>query len=146
MRAAAVTIITALCLAACDGGEQAQQSEQTQPIRVRGEAQEQLHGLSDLNRAIGLKRAIRDAGYRCQRVTRSGFVAPYENLDMWMASCEDGRDWAIFVGPDGSAQVRQCEDVQASGLPRCEITSEEGAGESSEGAAETNEAGAANAT
>jgi hypothetical protein len=31
------------------------------------------------------------------------------------------RDWAIFAGPDGGAQVRDCKDVAPSGLPPCEI-------------------------
>lgn len=126
MRAAAIAAMAAtLVIAGC--GDQPDQP--AQPIKVRGEAQEQLHRLNDLNRAIGLKRAIRDAGYRCQRVTRSGYVGDYENLDMWMANCDDRRDWAVFVGPDGSAQVRDCADVEEFGLPRCEITGQEGAGE-----------------
>lgn len=131
MRAAAMTVIAAaLAISGCEDG---QREESTQPIRVRGEAQEELHKLNPLNQAIGLKRAIRDAGYRCQRVTRSGFVGEYENLDMWMANCDDQRDWAVFVGPDGSAQVRDCNDVERFGLPRCEITSQEGAGEAGAG-------------
>ena len=37
---------------------------------------------------------------------------------MWTARCADGRDWAIFVGPDGSAQVRDCKDLAGnSGFP-----------------------------
>jgi hypothetical protein len=44
---------------------------------------------------------------------------------MWMAHCEyekgTPRDWAIFAGPDGSAQVRDCKDVPGSGLPGCVI-------------------------
>jgi hypothetical protein len=71
-----------------------------------------------------LKRAIYDAGFTCKRVTDGGFVAAWKNLDMWMAHCSDGktsRDWAIFTGPDGSAQVRDCKDVPGSGLPTCEI-------------------------
>ncbi len=127
MRSAAMTAIAAaLAISGCESGEPEQA---TQPIRVRGEAQEQLHQFNDLNRAIGLKRAIRDAGYRCQRVTRSGYVGEYENLDMWMANCDERRDWAVFVGPDGSAQVRDCADVERFGLPQCEIKSKGGAGE-----------------
>jgi hypothetical protein len=72
-----------------------------------------------------MRRAIRDSGYRCQRVTQSGYVGRYENLDMWTATCDDGRQWAVFVGADGSAQVRDCKDVEEFGLPRCEIRQEE---------------------
>ena len=121
MRTAAMTAIAAsLALSGCGSDEPAQPAE---PIRVRGEAQEQLHQFNDLNRAIGLKRAIRDAGYRCQRVTGSGFVGEYKNLDMWTASCENEREWAVFVGPDGSAQVRDCKDVAEFGLPQCTTAS-----------------------
>lgn len=113
-----------LAIAGCDSG-QPQQAQPVQKIEVRSAEQQQLHQANELNRAIALKRAIYDLGYRCQRITRSGFVGTYKNLDMWMASCADGRDWAVFVGPDGSAQVRDCKDVPGFGLPRCVITSEE---------------------
>ena len=44
---------------------------------------------------------------------------------MWKEECADGRDWAVFIGPDGSAQVRDCKDVAAVGLPACTVTKEE---------------------
>ena len=53
-------------------------------------------------------------------MTDAGFVGTYKNLDEWMARCPD-RDWAIFAGPDGSAQVRDCKDLAGSGLPPCAI-------------------------
>jgi hypothetical protein len=127
MRAAVLAAMAAsLAVSGCDNG---QPSEPMRSIKVRSEAQDQLHNLSDLNRAIGLKRAIYDSGYRCRRITSSGFVGAYRNLDMWMARCDDGRDWAVFVGPDGSAQVRDCKDVEGFGLPRCEIRGSGGSGE-----------------
>lgn len=92
------------------------------PVTVRSEAQNRMFDLSPVNRDIALKRAIRASGLRCERVTRSGYVADYENLMMWTASCDDGRDWAIFIGADDSAQVRNCVDVAEQGLPPCEIT------------------------
>jgi hypothetical protein len=123
MRAAsALLLLGTAALAACDS--QQAQTNQTH-IKVRGSEQEQLHQLDAYNLAIGLKRAIYDAGYTCKRVTDAGFVAEYKNLDMWTAHCvyDNGsaRDWAIFAGPDGSAQVRDCRDVAASGLPACVI-------------------------
>lgn len=126
MRAAMITAAAALALSSC--GEQGErQQQQTQSITVRSAEQEQLHTLNDLNRAIALKRAIYDSGYSCKRVTESGFVGQYKNLDMWMARCADGRDWAVFTGPDGSAQVRDCKDVGAMGLPECRIEAKAGA-------------------
>jgi hypothetical protein len=111
-----------LGLSACDNNEQ----QTNQPvIKVRSNEQVQLHKLDAFNLAIGLKRAIYDAGYTCKRITDAGFVGTYRNLEMWMAHCEYAkgvpRDWAIFAGPDGSAQVRDCRDVPGSGLPDCKI-------------------------
>ena len=92
---------------------------------MRAQEQEQLHKLDAFNLAIGLKRAIYDAGYTCNRITDAGFVGTWQNLDMWMARCVYNkgptRNWAIFAGPDGSAQVRDCRDVPGSGLPDCVI-------------------------
>ena len=85
----------------------------------------QLHQANDLNRAIALKRAIYDSGYKCSRIAKSGYSGLYKNLEMWMASCADGRDWAIFIGPDGSAQVRDCKDVAEVGLPQCKIVKDD---------------------
>ena len=119
MRHAALAALAgALALSGCGSSDQPQPSEK---IRVRGPEQMQLHQANDLNRAIALKRAIYDSGYKCSRIAKSGYSGLYENLEMWMASCADGRDWAIFIGPDGSAQVRDCKDVAAVGLPQCKI-------------------------
>jgi hypothetical protein len=118
-----ITAACALALVAC--GEEPQQTSNAQAIKVRSQEQNQLHQLDAMNLAIGLKRAIYDAGYTCKRVTDAGFVGEWKNLDMWVARCayddKSTRDWAIFAGPDGSAQVRDCKDVDASGLPKCDI-------------------------
>lgn len=110
-------------LAACNNGGEATSNEGG--IDLRSPEQKQLHQLDAFNLAIGLKRAIYDAGYTCKRVTDAGFVGSWKNLDEWVAHCEyDGgksRDWAIFAGPDGSAQVRDCKDIPGSGLPTCQI-------------------------
>ena len=101
------------------------QNSQAKPIKIHTEAQEQLHRASGFNRAIGLKRAIYDSGYECKRVTKTGFVGEYKNMDIWKTSCADGRDWAVFIGPDGSAQIRDCRDLATIGLPACTVTKEE---------------------
>jgi len=118
-----IALLAGLAVSACN--EQPQQTTNEPRIKVRSNEQEQLHKLDAFNLAIGLKRAIYDAGYTCKRVTDAGFVGAWQNLDMWMARCayDKGatRDWAIFAGPDGSAQVRDCRDVPGSGLPDCVI-------------------------
>jgi hypothetical protein len=122
-RACSIAFLGIFALSACDNGQQAQTNQTT--IKVRSNEQEQLHKLDAINLAIGLKHAIYDAGYTCKRVTDAGFVGEYKNLDMWTAHCvyEKGEpvDWAIFAGPDGSAQVRNCRDIPGTGLPVCEI-------------------------
>jgi hypothetical protein len=118
-----IAMVTA-ALAAC-GQQQPAENTAKPTIKVRSSEQMQLHRLDALNLAIGLKRAIYDAGYSCKRITDAGFVGEYNNLEMWTAHCvyDKGtpRDWAIFAGPDGSAQVRDCKDIPGSGLPECVI-------------------------
>lgn len=111
-------VILAIAASSC---KQSQQPPAQPKIEVRGAEQERLHKLDALQLAIALKRAIFDLGYTCQRVERAGFVGKYENLDMWTAHCSDGRDWAIFAAPDGSAQARDCKDLAGSGVPGCTI-------------------------
>ena len=121
-RTASIALAATLMLTAC--GDNSPQQNLTH-IKVQSSEQVQLHQLDAFNLAIGLKRAIYDAGYACKQVTDAGFVGTWKNLDMWMAHCvydkEAARDWAIFAGPDGSAQIRDCVDVDATGLPKCEI-------------------------
>jgi hypothetical protein len=120
MRRLLTLALAALALAGC--GEQPQQTPTKKAeIRVRAAEQDRLHQLEAINLAIALKRAIYGAGFRCQRVTDAGFIGTYQNLDVWMASCSEGRDWAIFAGPDGSAQVRDCKDLPGTGVPECVI-------------------------
>ena len=117
--------LAALALAGCDNSSERKAPANVRQIRVTSEEQKQLHQLDAFNLGIALKRAIYDSGYSCKSVTDGGFVATYQNLDMWMAHCayEGGRtrDWAVFAGPDGSAQVRDCKDVKSTGLPDCAI-------------------------
>jgi hypothetical protein len=123
MKRRSLVAVLGLAVAGCNNSH-SQQTNQPN-IRVVSEEQKQLHELDAFNLAIGLKRAIYDAGYACKRVTDAGYVGTWQNLDEWTAHCEyangSSRDWAIFAGPDGSAQVRDCKDVVASGLPACVI-------------------------
>jgi hypothetical protein len=104
--------------------EQAPPKQKQQDIVVRSPEQDQLHQLNDMYRDIAMKRAITASGLRCKRVTRSGYVTEYKRLSMWTASCDDGRDWAVFVGPDGTAQVRPCQDMAQFQLPTCQIAAD----------------------
>ena len=83
---------------------------------VRSEAQQRLFDLNDLDRAIALKRAIADQGLRCARIVSTGYVTRYRDMDMWTATCDDDRQWSLFIGADDSVQVRLCDD-NAEGRP-----------------------------
>ena len=122
MRAQLLTAVTiTLLAAACDSPEPAQPRKS---IQVRSEQQEGLHKLSEQYRHVALRRAIYDAGRSCKTVTKSGYVQEYGNLSMWTASCDGGKNWAIFVGPDGSVQVRDCRETEQLKLPACIIREE----------------------
>ena len=90
-------------------------------IMVRSEAQQRLFDLNDLDRAIALKRAIADQGLRCARIISTGYVTRYRDMDMWSATCEDDRQWALFIAANDSVQVRLCNDNEKVGLPACKV-------------------------
>ena len=109
----------ALLISAC--GDAGDTQPKTKSIQVRSAEQNALHKLSPDMLKIGLRRAIYDSGKSCQTVTEAGYVQEYGNLSMWTASCKSGRSYAIFVGPDGSAQVRDCLEMDSLRLPACKI-------------------------
>ena len=111
--------------AACGDSEPAAQ-QQPRSIQVRSEAQNALHKLNAMNQKIALRRAIYDSGSACKTVTKAGYVQEYGNLSMWTASCASGRSFAVFIGPDGSAQVRDCREMADLKLPACTIRGEAG--------------------
>ena len=121
MRLATGTAIAlALLLSAC--GDSGNSQQNVTSISVRSAEQNALHKLSPMNQKIALRRALYDSGRTCQTVTEAGYVQEYGNLSMWTASCKSGKSYAIFVGPDGSAQVRDCKEVEQLKLPACVIT------------------------
>ena len=116
----AALLISANLIASCGSGDQAAPPVQNE-IMVRSEAQQRLFDLNDLDRAIALKRAITDQGLRCGQIVSTGYVARYKEMDMWSATCNDDRQWALFIGADDSVQVRLCDDNEKVGLPPCKV-------------------------
>ena len=82
---------------------------------------DRLSKLSELQRRSVLRRAILDAGERCKRVDKAGRTGTHGNLVMWSARCNPGGDYAVYIGPDGSVQVRPCADAAKLKLPACRI-------------------------
>lgn len=116
---AALAALTALGLAGCDGGTPEANDTGVTQIKPSSEYVDQLRSLSDLNRGLALRRAIQDSGQSCKRVESSGYQQDYENLSMWTARCSEGKEWALFIAPNGDVQVRGCGDAAELGLPPC---------------------------
>ncbi len=116
----ATLLISATLLVSCGQSDNPAPPLQND-IMVRSEAQQRLFDLNDLDRAIALKRAIADQGLRCARIVSTGYVTRYRDMDMWSATCEDDRQWALFIAANDSVQVRLCNDNEKVGLPACKV-------------------------
>lgn len=112
---AAVTISLGL-LAGCDDGRPA---ENVTRIKVANPHSDQLKALSPQMQRLGLMRAIRDNGRRCGRVEASAYQQEHRGLEMWVALCEDGRHWGVFIAPNGDTQIRDCAQNRQLNLPQC---------------------------
>lgn len=116
----ATLLISATLLVSCGQSDNPAPPLQNE-IMVRSEAQQRLFDLNDLDRAIALKRAIADQGLRCAQIISTGYVTRYRDMDMWSATCEDDRQWALFIAANDSVQVRLCNDNEKVGLPACKV-------------------------
>lgn len=123
MRRAVMTgSIFLAALAGCDGGTtDTAPANKVISVKVTSEYIEGLKRLSEMNRGLALRRAVQDSGESCKRVEASGYQEDYGNLSMWTARCSDGKDWALFIAPNGDVQVRSCGDAQELGLPACRL-------------------------
>lgn len=114
----ALLLLALGALAACNDG---QRSENVTTMRVANDYQDQLVALDADMRHLALMRAIRDSGANCRRVDASVHQGEYEDLPMWVARCEDAREWAVFIAPSGDVQVRACTQMDQLGLPACAL-------------------------
>jgi hypothetical protein len=114
---AALAAPLALGLAGCG---QAPGGGNVTTIRAANPQSEQLKGLSELYRNLGLRRAIMDSGQKCKKSEGGAYQQDYKNMAMWTTHCVDSGDWAIFISPGGEVQVRPCGDLAALGLPTCQ--------------------------
>ncbi len=80
-----------------------------------------LNALPDVQKRAVMRRAILDNGQFCKQIGKVSLQGPYKNLTMWTASCQKGGPYAVYIGPDGSAQVRPCKDLPGLKLPACII-------------------------
>jgi hypothetical protein len=82
---------------------------------------DRLLKLSDIQQRAVMRRAILDGVQYCKQVLATRYQGSYKNLVMWTAHCAKGGDYAVYIGPDGSAQVRPCADLAKLKLPLCRL-------------------------
>jgi len=116
MRRLAAALFLALAAPGCGGDPQA---DEAPAIKAANPHHEQLKALTPDMQRLGVMRAIRDNGKRCRRVEATAYQQDYRNMVMWVAMCDDGRHWAIFIAPNGDTQVRECEHARQLSLPQC---------------------------
>ena len=88
-------------------------------IHVANPDSERLKAMSPLNQRLALMRAIRDTGNRCHRVVTGGYQQYYRGMEMWVALCEEGKHWAVFIAGNSDVQVRDCDENPQLSLPLC---------------------------
>ena len=109
--------LAALALAGCGSGDAP--AVRRGPTRIANPYNDQLKALTPQNQRLTLMRAVRDNGKRCGRIEAAAYQEEYRNMALWVALCEEGRHWGIFIAPNGDTQVRECTQMQQLELPRC---------------------------
>jgi hypothetical protein len=112
-------LAVALLVVAAAGCGDERQAEERPAIKMANRHHDQLLALPEQLRRLGVMRAIRDNGKRCQRVEAAAYQQDYRNMVMWVALCTDGRHWALFIAPNGDTQVRDCAQSRQLDLPQC---------------------------
>jgi hypothetical protein len=118
MRTKASLAAFGLILAACEDGAP---ERNVSRVAVANPYSDQLKGLSEPTRHLGLYRALRDNGRRCKRVDRGAYQQQYKTMAMWTAHCTDSGDWALYIAPNGDVQASPCGDARELGLPECAL-------------------------
>lgn len=93
----------------------AQGQPQTNPFNA------QLRALDPLRRMASIRRAVISSGGRCTRVTIAQDDGLYGNLAKWSVRCGTDGDYAIFLGPGGEVQMRECSELKGLKLPACTL-------------------------
>ena len=112
-----------LLLAGCGGGgDRSGGGNEGEPrIRIANKYHDDLMKLPPDLQRLTMMRAIRDGGYRCQRVDNAGYQEEYRNMRMWVAVCgAESKTFAVYLAANGDVQVRNCADAGQLSLPRCE--------------------------
>ena len=116
MKALISIFLLPLALAACGD---VTPKEGDSGIRVANPDSDRMKAASPLDQRLALMRAIRQTGNRCHRVVTGAYQQYYRGMEMWVALCDEGKHWAIFIAGNSDVQVRDCDQNQQLGLPQC---------------------------
>ncbi|MEH3046035.1 hypothetical protein [Sphingomonas adhaesiva] len=101
---ALLALAAILPLAACGGGGATAQNDAAAQ-EAPGNAIARIQTLNEGERNATLFRAIRDANRDCQGVVRSVATDPIQGKPAWIATCDNGGEWLVAIGADGTALV-----------------------------------------
>jgi hypothetical protein len=88
-------------------------------IRIANPDSDRMKAGSPLYQRLALMRAIRQTGNRCHRVVTGAYQEYYRGMEMWVALCDEGKHWSVFIAGNSDVQVRDCEQNRQLGLPVC---------------------------
>ena len=108
--------LLSLALAACGDVTPTQSGN---GIRIANPDSDRMKAASPLDQRMALMRAIRQTGNRCHRVVTGAYQEYYRGMEMWVALCDEGKHWCVFIAGNSDVQVRNCEQNQQLGLPLC---------------------------
>ncbi|MEH3100383.1 hypothetical protein [Sphingomonas adhaesiva] len=94
-----------LPLAACGGAGSDAANNAAAAEDTQGNAIARIGTLNEGERNAVLFRAIRDANRDCQGVIRSAASDPVQGKPAWIATCDNGGEWLVAIGADGTALV-----------------------------------------
>jgi hypothetical protein len=118
MKTLTASAALALALAASACGSSAN-NDAAPKIGIANPGSDRLKGLSPLNRRICLQNAIRGNRKTCNRVIAGAYQEQYGERAMWVALCEDGHHWAVYISPNEDVEVRDCAEAEQLRLPVC---------------------------
>jgi len=113
-------LIGALLLAGCDKAPTSSSNADAGVRKGAGVADplRALRALPPGGRSATLFRAISDTQPACSKVVASAYQQDYKQMAMFVARCPEAEPYAVFVGPDGTAQARACATLGAD-VPAC---------------------------
>lgn len=120
MRRGVAIGVALLLLGGCGRGDYGG-NDQAPRIRIANKFHDDLAKLPPNLQRLAMMRAVRDARYRCQRVSNAGYQEEYRNMRMWVVECDvENKRFAIYLAANGDVQVRDCADAGQLSLPRCQ--------------------------